>query len=63
MQVKNKLVGKNKNGSFDGESKDLCNIISDLGVTTASQNTPKDCLSMHQSIRQHMQTRNLELQY
>ena len=45
MQVKNKLVGKN--GSFDGESKHKCNIISDLGVITASQNTPKDCPSMH----------------
>ena len=38
-------------------------MISDLGVTTATQNTPKACLSMHQSIRQHMQTRNLEPQY
>ena len=54
---------KNKHGSFDGESKDVCNMISDLGVTTASQNTPKDSLSMHQSIRQHMQTRNSEPQY
>ena len=57
MQVKNKMVGKN--GFFDGE----CNMISDLGVITASQNTPKDCPSMHQAIRQHMQTRNSEPQY
>ena len=64
MQVKNKLVGKKqKTVFFDGESKEVCNMISDLRVTTASQNTPKDCFSMHQSIRQHMQTRNSEPQY
>ena len=63
MQVKNKLVEKNKNWFSDGESENVCNMISNAGHTTASQNAPKDCLSMHQPIRQHMQTRNSEPQY
>ena len=40
-QVKNKLVGKNKNGFLDGESKDVCNMISDPGVTTTRKTHPK----------------------
>ena len=54
---------KNKNGTFNGGSRDICNMISDLEVTTANQSTPKDCLSMHQFIRPHVQNRNSEPQY
>ena len=63
-QVKNHLVGKkNKNGTFDGESRNICNNIVDLKVATANQSTPKDCLSMHPSIGPHVQNRNSEPQY
>ena len=38
-------------------------MIADLKVATANQSTPKDCLSMHPSIRPHVQNRNSEPQY
>ena len=54
---------KKKTGTFDGESTNICNNIVDLKVATANQSTPKDCLSMHPSIRLHVQNRNSEPQY